>query len=361
MQQFAKPQTIKTPRSVGFLAGNDLNYAINLVTTICALAGSPSYVADLRTSAHEEGLDRAVRTHDTASLFDWFVSKASFQGISDNVAASYMKQHGLAHWHSIAAGLDRGPPCPKLKTYWHFNGCGYQKGSMTCSAPGHIYKCPLPAIPLRNGSLNRLAFSLFLFMRDVAGSDFIGWIDSQMANADRASDPNRLFAMGESLMGPLRNVHGLSDKVLNMSLATLLLGAGRHKKRWAETGASLIAVDSLVHNFLSRTGILSRSHAHHPYGPQCHGSGGCAQILRAISSQIDARRFNDGFPSDFPRFVQSAIWRYCAADGWDVCNGNNIDDTKACENTACRIFEFCDRHRLNNAVKALHSQAVIER
>jgi hypothetical protein len=107
-----------------------------------------------------------------------------------------------------------------------------------------------------------------------------------------------------------------------MVLATLLLGAGRDKRRWVETGGSLLAVDSLVHNFLVRTGILDRANASHAYGPQCYAPGGCATALRTISDGIDARQFNANFPANFPRFIQSAIWRYCAGDGMNVCNGN---------------------------------------
>ena len=51
------------------------------------------------------------------------------------------------------------------------NGCFtiYEKGSGRCSEPGHIARCPLPRHALRNGRLNQTVYSLFLFMRDVAG------------------------------------------------------------------------------------------------------------------------------------------------------------------------------------------------
>ncbi len=68
----------------------------------------------------------------------------------------------------------------------------------------------------------------------------------------------------------------------------------------------LIAVDTLVHNFLHRTGILARFKAGHPYGPGCYRPGGCAEIVRLVASQIDARQFNRDFPQIFPRFVQIA-------------------------------------------------------
>jgi hypothetical protein len=51
-----------------------------------------------------------------------------------------------------------------------------------------------------------------------------------------------------------------------------------------------------------------------------------------VAQRIDARQFNPEFPPPFPRFVQHAIWRYCAQSGLDVCNGNRIDDRQSCAN-----------------------------
>ena len=44
--------------------------------------------------------------------------------------------------------------------------------------------CPLPLHEFRNGNLNQLAYSLFLFIRDVAGGDLVGWIDRRLAEAE---------------------------------------------------------------------------------------------------------------------------------------------------------------------------------
>jgi hypothetical protein len=128
-----------------------------------------------------------------------------------------------------------------------------------------------------------------------------------------------------------------------MALSTLLLGAGRQRKQWLEVGASMVAIDSLVHNFLHRTGILQRLGANHSAGPACYRPDGCAEIIGLIAECIDARQFNPVFPMVFPRFVQLAIWRYCAQSGFNVCNGNKIDDSSSCINDYCRVFGRCDR------------------
>ena len=181
---------------------------------------------------------------------------------------------------------------------------------------------PLPRHPLRNGRLNQTAYSLFLFIRDIAGGDIVGWIDRQLATY---ADTKDLAAARSALVDPLRHIYGISDKVIGMALATLLMGAGGTRPGWFEVGVSFIAVDTLVHNFLVRTGILDRLNATHPYGPACYRPGGCADVLIAIAKGIDAREFNPAFPKVFPRFVQHAIWRYCAQAGLDICNGNQIE------------------------------------
>ena len=64
--------------------------------------------------------------------------------------------------------------------------------------------------------------------------------------------------MAAALIEPLREIYGVSDKVLAMALSALLLGAPEKMGPWTEVGGSMIAIDTLVHNFLHRTGILAR-------------------------------------------------------------------------------------------------------
>ena len=325
---------------------SNLDYAVKLVNSVCGLAGSTSYIDDIRTDLRERGVTRALRNHDTAVLYDWLIEILSFQGISDAAASQFIELHGSVGWSDIEAALSRRPSCPKLGGYWQFTGCQYHKWSATCAEPVHIGKCPLPRHPLRNGRLNQLAYSLFLFMRDVADGDFVAWLDRQLGSV-HSDAANRSAELREAIVGPLRNVYGVADKVLAMALSSLLLAADSRRTLWRQVGATFVAVDTLVHNFLHRTGILSRFGADHAYGQACYRPGGCSAIVALIASQIDAQRFNPAFPAIFPRFVQSAIWRYCAESGLDTCNGNRIKDTARCENAHCQLFRSCDRKVLH--------------
>jgi hypothetical protein len=272
----------------------------------------------------------------------------SYQGISDEVAKNFMDRHGLASWHVIESALRTRPSCPKLRSYWHFYDCRYNKSRFTCAEPDRLADCPLPRSWLRNGRLNQTAYSLYLFVRDVADGDFVGWIDHRLQAADEAPGPDRLARMRAVLVEPSREVYGVSDKVLTMALSQLLLGAPRSHRRWREVGGSMIAVDTPVHNFLHRTGILYRFDARHSYGPGCYRPRGRAEIIEIVAREIKASQFDRRFPEIFPRFVQYAIWRYCSQQGLDICNGNRIDDRKPCKNVQCLLYPNCDHITLKN-------------
>jgi hypothetical protein len=327
-----------------------MTHALSLVDVVCRLAGPLNFVMELRAELSRRGITAAVRNHDDAALFDWLMSMVSFQGIADRVADQYMRDHGNITWADIKRDLAQRPSCPKLGGYLVFKDCRYQKGSGLCSEPSHLSRCPLPRHELRNGRLNQTAYSLFLFMRDVAERDLVHWIDGQLTGADRPPGLGDLANARDALVQPLRGVYGISDKVITMALSMLMLGAGARKRHWTEVGASFVVIDTLVHNFLHRTGILRRIRADHPYGAACYRPNDCAELISRIAQQIDARAFNPSFPRVFPRFVQLAIWRYCSESGLDTCNGNRITDTGRCDNAYCRLQSRCERVVLHKAL-----------
>ena len=140
-----------------------INHAVRLIHAVCGLAGSATWIDDIRADLRADKVQTAIRHRDTAVVFDWLMAALSYQGIADAVAYDYMARHGRAAWHDIDQKLGHGVSCPKLKSYWHFHGCRYEKASRTCTEPEHIGACPLPSHDLRNGHLNQTAYSLFLF------------------------------------------------------------------------------------------------------------------------------------------------------------------------------------------------------
>lgn len=194
-----------------------------------------------------------------------------------------MDAHGRPSWRNVERSTIGAGLCPKLKSYWAFHGCGYEKSSWTCAEQDRIACCRLPYHDLRTGRLNQTATALYLFIRDVANGDLVSWIDSQLRRASVGAKASRLSRTRDALIGPLRHVYGVSDKVLNMALSDLLMAAPRTKRNWFETGASMVVVDTLTHNWLHRTGILRRFASQHAYGPACYRPNGCADIITQIS------------------------------------------------------------------------------
>jgi hypothetical protein len=303
-----------------------------------------SFLDDIAASLSKAGIQDAIARHDNGAIFDWLMSLFQLQGISDAVAFSYAAEHGSVRWREIKTALVDWPECPRLTSYWHFHRCRFEKSAWTCSEPHLLHCCPLPRHPLRNGRLNQAAYSLFLFIRDICENDLVGWIDHRLERADiGVGQPGRAEAMRYALLHPMSQIFGVSYKVLSMTLADLLLCGDPNREQWVTTGAHMIAIDSLVHNLLHRTGVLHRFEAMHEIGPDCYGPGGCSDLIERLAERVDATAFNSSFPKVFPRFVQYALWRFCAGDGLNICNGNRINDTSDCGNSHCPTFESCDR------------------
>jgi hypothetical protein len=203
--------------------------AVRLVRRICEVAGARSIIDDCRVGLARHGVIVAVKRHNTPAIFAWLVDGFSYQGVSDRIADGYMEQHGRVRWADIAAALANEPSCSKLACYRAFEGLGYRKGSGSCANPEHQPACPLPRHDLRNGRLNQTAYSLFLFMRDIAGSEIVGWIDQRLATVDLMPVSDRPARSRQALLEPLGHVYGVSNKVLAMALSDLLL-AGDAKR-----------------------------------------------------------------------------------------------------------------------------------
>ena len=210
------------------------------------------------------GVQDAVARRGSAPIVDWVLSLLSRQGISNASAVAFDEVHGGLTSEEITAGLGLGPSCPRLRSYWQFKGCGYRKGAGVCAEPEHIARCPLPRHPLRKGVLNEAAYGLKLFVRDVCDDDLAGWIDARLAAADPGiGTDDRAARMRSALVEPLVNIAGTGFKLRSMIFSELLLAGDPARERWATTGASFVAVDSLVHAFLHRAGVLDRFNAAH--------------------------------------------------------------------------------------------------
>ena len=321
-----------------------IDQAVDLVTAVCRLPGTASFIRDTNRAARALGLREAVAANDTPALFDWLMTSFSFQGISDRIAWDYIQAHGNASWSLIERALDSHRcPCPKLEGFEAYRGCGYRKSAATCSNLADRPTCPVPSLPLRKGDLNQLAFSLFFFLRDHCEGDLVGFIDRLFADVDQSQPADPVAAKAEALIAAFSKVHAVSTKLIAMTFAVLLMTGDPRRPDWGKVGRSLVAIDSLVHNFLHRTGILAAYDRQHPYGNRCHRSDGCAGVIHDLAAWIDASHINRQFPKTFPRLIQFAIWAFCAETRVNICNGRQIDDRLPCTKLDCPVGTTCAR------------------
>jgi signal transduction histidine kinase len=110
-----------------------IDHAVRVINRVCCLAGSANLIDRIRVDLDADGVRAAMRNRDTAAVFDWLIASLSYQGISDQIAFDYMEEHGYVRWQDVNQKLAQGATCPKLKSYWHFYGCAYQKLSRTCA------------------------------------------------------------------------------------------------------------------------------------------------------------------------------------------------------------------------------------
>ena len=308
-----------------------------------------TFIDDVAARLAEHGIQAAVAARDSAVLFDWIVALLARQGISNHAAITYAERNGSPTFAAIATRMAEAR-CPRLRSHWHYVDCGYRRSTGTCSTPHHRLLCPVTTIPARKGTLAEAAIAFWLFVRDVAGGDLVGWIAARPPAADPgAAHPHRATVMRSVLIDPLVHLPGIGPKVSSMILAELLLAGDPQRERWVTTGASFIAIDSLVHGFLHRTGILRRLEVDHAYGPACHAPGGCADVVAALAERIDAQALDPAHTQTFPRRLQHAIWQFCAEGGHHICNGTRINDTAPCAQGFCPAFQDCDRVALHPA------------
>ena len=161
-----------------------------MIYRVCCLAGSASLIDNIRADLDADGVRAAMRKRDTAAVFDWLIAALSYQGISDQIAYDYMEQHGY-----VQMGRHQPKTCPRRHLPQAQELLALSRLPATTSSaepapsPITLRRCPLPTHDLRNGRLNQTAYSLYLFIRDIADGDLIGWIDQRLQAANTPAGP----------------------------------------------------------------------------------------------------------------------------------------------------------------------------
>lgn len=290
-----------------------------------------------------------IENNNTAKIFNHFMKAVSYQGMRDKSAETYINEHGLITYEQIKKDLENNnSKCSKLKDFNSFNyNCGYEKNKKTCKNKAFFDQCSLPKHDLRNGRLNQTAYSFFLFIRDVCGNSIVDYID-RIINDNTSKDDSQIR---DIFIRNFAQIYGIKEKVVSMILADLFLSSNNPK--WKRIGANFVAIDSLVHNFFLRTGILDYydGQKNHRNGSECYEDNNCRRIIeilakklaeaKELAKDIDASRFSPNSPEYSPRFIQHSIWNFCATSRLNICNNDKIKYGSPCKNDECSFYKHC--------------------
>jgi len=283
---------------------------------------------------------RGKPQHKSIKLYQYLLECFLFAGGGDQSNYSYYaKQRVKPTFNRVKRAL-QAAQCPKLATFETFAGCGYQKTNPSCREPVFFGNCPVPTFDMKRGTLNQMAFSLYFFLRDAAGGDFYTEVREHFGEG-RLTE-GKIDNLLQAFIQKVTRIANVGPKLAHMAMSTLFLTLypGWDYRR---VGLHMIAVDSLVHNFLHRTGILGFYQLDHAYGPRCHTEKGCLGVIQDLAGRIDCREFNPTLPSNFPRLIQYHIWAFCAKRGENICNLNKCKPGKPNPGCVLRQQRLCPR------------------
>jgi hypothetical protein len=262
-------------------------------------------------------------------LYQYLMEAFLYTGGSDQSnEGHYRKQKVKPSFNKIRKALVSAE-CPKLASFQTFQDCGYRKMARTCTNPDLIATCPLPKFDMKRGTLNQMVFSLYFFLRDVCQNDFYRFVQAQFDQGKQTK------VQVEGFIETFSQVYNVGPKLIHMAFSDLFFSKYQDWD-YRRVGAKMVAIDTLVHNFLARTGTLDEYQKPHKYGPACHTQKGCVGVIEEIAQEIDCRKYNPNYPAYFPRLVQLYIWGYCASNGENICNGNKCKQGKP--NRECHLY-----------------------
>jgi hypothetical protein len=321
--------------------GNEMGeYPDQIKMIRCIVRFHHEWYADLLEESSEEFLKPAIKDAldgKNAKLFKFLIGAFKYVGGSDDIADTVWEQmNPKPTYYGIKRELESAK-CPKLQSFSDFHGCGYSKNNQSCNEPQSFNKCPLPQYNMRNGKLNQMVFSVYLFLRDRCNEDFPGFVKEILGSPRQVEKLNEdeLKAAIETLVGEMAQIFNVGRKLTNMTLSGLLY-ARNGNWNYSRVYPHMVAVDTLVHEFLHRTGTLKLFGREHKYGEACHSPEGCVGVINDISRQIDCTRYSGEYPEYYPRMVQACIWKFCT----DSCNRNECKYDKL--DNLCEFFDWCE-------------------
>jgi hypothetical protein len=113
--------------------------------------------------------------------------------------------------------------------------------------------CPVPHLDMKKGVLNQMAFSLFFFLRDVCRGDFYRFVQNQFG--DRPLPERELGERIQGFIDQVSRIKNVGPKLVDMVFSHIFF---TQAPGWdyRAIGVRMVAIDTLVHNFLAKTGTF---------------------------------------------------------------------------------------------------------
>src|ERR1700738_3441998 len=109
--------------------GSAINHAVRLIHAVCGLAGSATWIDDIRADLRADKVQAAIRHRDTAVVFDWLTNGRS--ELSRHRRSGRLRLHGAAWPGGVARHRPEAQP--------------------GCQLPQAQLLLPLQCLPIRKG------------------------------------------------------------------------------------------------------------------------------------------------------------------------------------------------------------------
>jgi len=283
------------------------------------------------------GIDEEkIREGDSKEIFKSLILYGQFQGIADKNAFSYLERHSsineIADFDTLKEGV-KDSPCPALKSFSAFRNCDYKKSEHNCRY-GREFGCILKELDCRKGSINIMIGSAFLFLKEYYQESMVNFIKEGAKHEDK-----KFFYTRELL-----KIRNIGPQTASLFLTDLFNPFFFGYKVKGIDHNDFIVIDTLVHNFFHRTGILKALGREHNYNSEfCHTEEYCKGIILEIAQKVDIRDLleDDNFQAFEPRLIQLCIWLQCADEGRKCGGGVCNEKGPFCND--CNVELMCDK------------------
>jgi hypothetical protein len=123
--------------------------------------------------------------HKSIKVYQYLLESFLFAGGGGQSNLAYYAKQRVRPTFSRVQRAVKAAQYPNLATFETFKGWSYRKTPNKCIEPALLDTCPVRKFDMKRGSLNHMAFSVYFFLRNVAGGAFTLMSGSTLGRASR--------------------------------------------------------------------------------------------------------------------------------------------------------------------------------